>query len=74
MNIEDKELLINELEEHLAQVSKCTIGNPFRGYLNEHKLYDTILSSDQVIVTSLKRGIVYNILVDDLVDKILSKQ
>jgi hypothetical protein len=35
MNIRDKEILVEELEEHLSQVRSCTPYNPFLNLFND---------------------------------------
>lgn len=38
MNVHDKEILIDELEEHIAQVRACTFRNPFLNLFNDDGL------------------------------------
>ena len=77
MNISAKEELIEELDEHLRQVSYCTLSNPFDTWLTPGRLHDWLLASEQISVTglgSINTAMTYEPNVDHIVKHILSRQ
>jgi hypothetical protein len=74
MNIHDKEILVEELEEHLHQVMYCTLENPFCLWLSGRQLCHHLLSSEEFVVVSIKGEFTYSPDINKIISDILSKQ